>query len=83
MRRPRPDEEAPLTFDDLLARGAPTPPTPTGPSGAREGSSRPAAQPGPRILAVGDLTRIVRDTLRDAPRLRDLWVEGEVGQVSV
>ena len=85
MRRPRPDEEPPLTFDEFLARGAVKPPGPPASPSALDGSppSRPAAQPGPRILAVGDLTRIVRDTLRDAPRLRDLWVEGEVGQVSV
>ena len=69
MSRRRPDEEPPLSFDELLARGA------------REVA--PAPVPGPSILAVGDVTRIVRDTLRDAPRLRNLWVEGEVGQVSV
>ena len=36
-----------------------------------------------RILFVGELTRAIRDVMRDAPRLRDLWVEGEVGQVSI
>jgi exodeoxyribonuclease VII large subunit len=40
-------------------------------------------RPGPRILAVGELTRLVRDTLRDSSRFLDLWVEGEVGQVTV
>ncbi len=84
MTRQRPGEEPPLTFDEFLARGASKPPEPANPSsGDGSASRRPAGQPGPRILAVGDLTRIVRDTLRDAPRLRDLWVEGEVGQVSV
>jgi exodeoxyribonuclease VII large subunit len=38
---------------------------------------------GPRILAVGDLTRLVRETLQRRPDLRDVWVEGEVGQVTV
>ena len=56
-----------LPFDEFIARGA----------------EQAKARPGPRILLVGDLTRIIRDTLRDAPRLRDLWVEGEVGQVSI
>src|SRR3712207_8567361 len=28
-------------------------------------------------------SRLIRETIRDHPRLRDLWVEGEVGQVSV
>lgn len=39
--------------------------------------------PGPRILLVGELTRVIKDVMREAPRLRDLWVEGEVGQVSI
>jgi exodeoxyribonuclease VII large subunit len=38
---------------------------------------------GPRIRSVGELTRVVRDRLRGASELRDVWVEGEVGQVSV
>jgi exodeoxyribonuclease VII large subunit len=37
----------------------------------------------PRILAVAELTRLVRETLQRRPELRDVWVEGEVGQVSV
>ena len=32
---------------------------------------------------MGELTRVIRDVMRDAPRLRDLWVEGEVGQTSI
>jgi exodeoxyribonuclease VII large subunit len=43
----------------------------------------PVERTGPRILTVGDLTRVIKETLRDAPRLRDVWVEGEVGQVSI
>ncbi|MFI5254633.1 MAG: exodeoxyribonuclease VII large subunit [Candidatus Limnocylindrales bacterium] len=39
--------------------------------------------PGPRIRTVAELTRLVRDRLRDAPGLHDAWVEGEIGQVSV
>jgi len=35
------------------------------------------------ILSVGELTSLVKGTLRSAPRLRDVWVEGEVGQVSI
>ncbi len=38
---------------------------------------------GPRVLTVGDLTRLIRDTIRGAPRLARVWVEGEVGQVTV
>ena len=43
-----------------------------------------AATPtGPRVLSVADVTRLVRDTLRGVPQLARVWVEGEVGQVSV
>ncbi len=35
------------------------------------------------ILSVGDLTALVKNTLRLQPRLREVWVEGEVGQVSI
>src|SRR5687767_2091676 len=34
-------------------------------------------------MTVGELTALVKGTLRSAPRLRDVWVEGEVGQVSI
>lgn len=40
-------------------------------------------RPSPAILSVGELTRLVRDTVSRAPGLRDVWVEGEVGQVSI
>ena len=36
-----------------------------------------------RIQSVGELTRVVKDALRGDPRLRNLWVEGEVGQASI
>jgi len=35
------------------------------------------------VLSVGDLTRLVRDTIRRHPRLNPVWVEGEIGNVSV
>jgi exodeoxyribonuclease VII large subunit len=35
------------------------------------------------IMSVAELTGLVKTTLRSAPRLRDVWVEGEVGQVSI
>ncbi|MDQ3871027.1 MAG: exodeoxyribonuclease VII large subunit [Chloroflexota bacterium] len=50
-------------------------------------SPRPQGDPGPQarspIQSVGDLTRLVKETLRGERRLHNLWVEGEVGQVSV
>jgi exodeoxyribonuclease VII large subunit len=50
-----------------------------------EGTLREGTTPGTGsgILSVAELTRLVRDTLRRAPTLGRVWVEGEVGQVSV
>jgi exodeoxyribonuclease VII large subunit len=62
-----------LPFDEFVRSGAPAP----------DGDGPPAVPAGPRIHQVGEVTRLVRDSLRDHPRLRDLWVEGEVGQVTV
>ncbi len=48
--------------------------------------SKPAAPPGTfglRILQVSDVTRAVRTAIRQDPRLLDLWVEGEIGRVTV
>src|SRR5512142_26784 len=41
------------------------------------------ARPGPRILSVGDAARAISATVRADERLRDLWVEGEVGRVTI
>ena len=41
------------------------------------------AQPGPRILSVGDAARAIATTVRADELLRDLWVEGEVGRVTI
>lgn len=35
------------------------------------------------IMSVGEVTALVKGALKAAPRLRDVWVEGEVGQVSI
>ena len=36
-----------------------------------------------RILGVSEVTRAVRDAIRGDDRLKDVWVEGEVGRVTV
>ncbi|MGZ9160992.1 MAG: exodeoxyribonuclease VII large subunit [Candidatus Limnocylindrales bacterium] len=49
-------------------------------------AASPLAAPGTfgiRILAVSDVTRAVRAAIRQDPRLVDLWVEGEIGRVTV
>jgi exodeoxyribonuclease VII large subunit len=38
---------------------------------------------GVRILAVSEVTRTIRGAVRSDPRLADLWVEGEIGRVTV
>jgi exodeoxyribonuclease VII large subunit len=52
-------------------------------AGPDPGAAPDAATPSTRVLSVADLTRLVRDAIRSAPRLGRVWVEGEVGQVSV
>jgi exodeoxyribonuclease VII large subunit len=38
---------------------------------------------GIRILGVSEVTRTIRGAVRADPRLADLWVEGEIGRVTV
>jgi exodeoxyribonuclease VII large subunit len=38
---------------------------------------------GIRILGVSEATRVIRGAVRAEPRLADLWVEGEVGRVTI
>jgi exodeoxyribonuclease VII large subunit len=45
-----------------------------------------AAAPGSfgvRILGVSEVTRTIRGAVRADPRLSDLWVEGEIGRVTI
>lgn len=57
------------------------------PDAGRPGATPVATSPpgpfGLRILAVSEVTRAVREALRGDPRLVDLWVEGEVGRVTI
>jgi exodeoxyribonuclease VII large subunit len=60
--------------------------SPTGPDRLPTSSTVMSAAPGTfgvRILAVSDVTRVLKGALRSEPRLADLWVEGEVGRVTV
>lgn len=68
---------------------APTPagPTPTPAAVASPTPSLPLAVAPPefalKILGVSEVTRAVRDAVRADSTLRDVWVEGEVGRVTV
>ena len=55
---------------------------------AAVGSGTPAQPTAPgtfgvRILGVSEVTRAIRGAVRTDPRLADLWVEGEIGRVTV
>ena len=73
-----PDEDAPAAPRSLNLR----------PAGDAPAPARPATGPAPgafgvRILNVSEVTRAVRGAVRAEPRLGDLWVEGEVGRVTI
>jgi exodeoxyribonuclease VII large subunit len=36
-----------------------------------------------KILGVSEVTRVIRGAVRSDPRLADLWVEGEIGRVTI
>jgi exodeoxyribonuclease VII large subunit len=46
-------------------------------------AARPQAAANLPILSVAEVTQLVKGAIKAAPRLRDVWVEGEVGQVSI
>ena len=54
-----------------------------GPSTRGLFGSGPAGTFGLRILQVSEVTRAVREAVRQDERLREVWVEGEVGRVTV
>jgi exodeoxyribonuclease VII large subunit len=57
--------------------------TPPPPHDVPGESTADAAASGPRVLSVAQITRLVRDAIRTSPELGRVWVEGEVGQVTV
>ena len=73
-------------------RSTPTSRSPSGrggeshPGTGRPSSGRAPSRPGPSAHGsskVSDVTRAVRTAIRQDPRLLDVWVEGEIGRVTV
>jgi exodeoxyribonuclease VII large subunit len=64
------------------ARSQTTPP-PAHPASTQAAVGLAGRDAGLKILAVSDVTRAIRDAVRAEPSLRDVWVEGEVGRVTV
>ncbi len=50
---------------------------------APDRSQQQGRPPSIRVWTIAELTRAIRDVLRGVDRFRDVWVEGEIGQVSV
>ncbi len=50
---------------------------------ARDAQAQPSAAAGVRIVTVSEAARTIASVVRADDRLRDLWVEGEVGRVTV
>ncbi len=63
--------------------GAQAPGGPAGPASSPGRAAAPGGTFGLRVLGVTDVTRAVREALRGDPRLADVWVEGEVGRVTI
>ena len=81
------DPEEPV---GLRVGGPPAPPSvppPTAPTAgvtpAAPGTPSAPGTFGLHILQVSEVTRAVRNAIRQDPRLVDLWVEGEIGRVTV
>src|SRR6185436_17861630 len=76
-----PDEPGDRSVPVARPRSAPgspaTPPPTAGPGAGAPGTF------GLRILGVSEVTRAIRGAVRADARLGDLWVEGEIGRVTV
>jgi len=75
-----------LSGDEPLPRSARSIPAPMPAASVAVTRPRPGLIPDefrPTILGVTEVTHAVRDAVRADERLRDVWVEGEVGRVTI
>jgi len=72
-------------FTEGTVRGRPASETPPAAAPVPTAQAELVSAPTPalRILTVSDITRAVRDAIRGDEGLRDVWVEGEVGRVTI
>jgi OB-fold nucleic acid binding domain len=80
-RSPTPPERTAAGARSASPAAGPSGPSPVG--GVAGGGVAGGGSPRPAILGVSELTHAIRDAVRADERLRDLWVEGEVGRVTV
>jgi exodeoxyribonuclease VII large subunit len=84
MRRDEPPDWALPSWDAIDEEGSGPPSSAAGPQRAARRATTSASDAfGLRILSVSDVTGIVRSVVRADERLVDLWVEGEVGRVTI
>lgn len=67
-----------MSAEATSSAGPGNPPTAASPAAGPAGTAFAL-----RIVGVSEVTRAVRDAVRSDPALRDVWVEGEVGRVTV
>jgi exodeoxyribonuclease VII large subunit len=77
MTANEPPDWALPSWDSISAEPDGRPPDPS------RGNPRAPGTFGVRILGVSEVTRTIRGAIRSDPLLSDLWVEGEIGRVTI
>src|SRR6478736_6423212 len=86
MSEREPPDWALPSWDAIPADPADRTLRPVGPGVPATPAAAPPSAPGTfgvRILGVSEVTRTIRGAVRADPRLSDLWVEGEIGRVTI
>jgi exodeoxyribonuclease VII large subunit len=83
MSRTEPPDWVLPSWDAVTPEAGGRPTAAPAATGLREAGSGAPGTFGLRILGVSEVTRAIRGAVRQDPRLADLWVEGEVGRVTI